>query len=359
MHSILRINVRSSSIRTLQTRWQSHDLRVKKSIFLRSMTTSTVNQYKTQNVDAPLTSSATFLVFSVREWNSKNIDVIRSTLASTSDLIKNINIRDNTARFACTLGIGSLAWDNLFGVKDKPKELHPFQEIRGKKHTAISTPADLFYHIRSDRRDLCFEFERQVTESLGDSVSVQDVTIGFRYFDTRDLLGFVDGTANPQNVEAREAVIVTDSIDTSELAHGGSYILIQKYTHNMQKWNTLPTEKQEAILGRRKFDNTELEDAGEKEQKSHKTLCTISAPDGGERAILRDNMPFGSPAAGTFGTYFIGYSRELWVIEQMLKRMYCGEPDGLHDRTLDYSTPQTGSVFFAPSLNVLDSLGDD
>ncbi|PWN31555.1 Dyp-type peroxidase [Meira miltonrushii] len=318
-----------------------------------------MNQCKTQNIVAPLTQSATFLVFSIKGEQRESIETIKSTLGSTSDLIKNINIRDNTARFACTVGIGNKAWDCLFGQKGKPKELHAFKEVRGKKHVAVSTPGDLFYHIRSDRRDLCFEFERQLTDMLDDSVKVEDVTVGFRYFDTRDLLGFVDGTANPQDAEALEAAYITPSIDPSESAIGGSYVLIQKYKHDIKSWKTLSTEKQESILGRRKFDNVELEDADEKAQKSHKTLCTISASDGGERAILRDNMPFGSPAENMFGTYFIGYSRELWVMEKMLERMYCGDPDGLHDRTLDYSTPQTGSVFFAPSMDVLDSLGDD
>lgn len=322
--------------------------------------TFSMNQCKTQNIHAPLTQSATFLVFSIKQdKQKKDIEIIRSSLASTSDLIKNINIRDNTSRFACTVGIGSKAWDILLGETNKPKELHPFKEVRGKKHTAISTPGDIFYHIRADRRDLCFEFERQLTTILGDSVNVEDVTVGFRYFDTRDLLGFVDGTANPQGIEAKEAIYITPTIDPSPIAFGGSYVLIQKYIHDINSWKTISTEKQESILGRKKIDNVELEDANENDQKSHKTLCTISTSEGEERAILRDNMPFGSPANKTFGTYFIGYCRELWVIEKMLKRMYCGVPDGLHDRTLNYSTPQSGSVFFAPSLDVLDSLGDD
>lgn len=73
---------------------------------------------------------------------------------------------------------------------------------------------------------------------------------------------------------------------------------------------------------------------------------------GEEFASLRDNIPFGSPASNQFGTYFIGYSRRLWVIERMLENMFVGDPRGRHDRILDYSRPLTGSTFFAQWLFV-------
>lgn len=244
-------------------------------------------------------------------------------------------------------------------------ELHPFREINGQIHTAVSTPGDLLFHIRSERRDLNFEFEKQVLDRLGDDVEVVDDTEGFRYFDVRDLLGFVDGTANPVGEEVAEAVLVTqedsgnghDAKAAAEL--GGSYIVVQKYVHDMKKWAGLSTEMQEAIIGRRKWDNVELDDAEEGKQAAHKTLTTIEDDEGNEYAILRDNMPFGSPGRGEFGTYFIGYSARLWVIEKMLERMFLGNPPGLHDRLLDYSTPLTGGVFFAPSASFLAAMEDD
>lgn len=196
---------------------------------------------------------------------------------------------------------------------------------------------------------------------LGDSVEVVDDTVGFRYFDVRDLLGFVDGTANPVGSDVPESVLVTAEDDkvSAAAADGGSYIVVQRYLHDLKAWRSLPAEQQEAIIGRTKLDNVELDDAPSDKQQSHKSLATIEGEDGDEYAILRDNMPFGSPGSGEFGTYFIGYSRRLWVIEKMLRRMFVGEPKGMHDRILDYSRPVTGTTFFAPSASLLAGLGDD
>ncbi|KAJ5118143.1 uncharacterized protein N7515_010366 [Penicillium bovifimosum] len=312
---------------------------------------SSLTTASTQAVIAPLTRSATFLALSVT--NPSAIPTLRSTLASVSSLAKNVAFRDSDASFTCTVGIGSSIWDELTNLP-RPKELHPFREVKGAKHTAVSTPGDLLFHIRSERRDLCFEFERQLMDRLGDSVQLVDATIGFRYFDARDLLGFVDGTANPVGPDLPSSVLVASEDDPD--AQGGSYVVVQKYVHDLAGWKSLSTEQQEQVIGRTKPDNIELDDAEEGKQASHKTLSTIEDEDGQEHDILRDNMPFGSPASGEFGTYFIGYTSRLWVIEKMLERMFVGNPPGLHDRLLDFSRPMTGNVFFAPSATVLDGL---
>jgi putative iron-dependent peroxidase len=275
-------------------------------------------------------------------------------LASLEDLSKNVSIRDLNASFACTVGIGSDVWDRLT-ESARPAELHPFPVVKGAVHTAVSTAGDLLFHIRAERRDLCFEFERQLMDLLGDAVAVIDETVGFRYFDVRDLLGFVDGTANPVGSAVPASILIAEE-DAS--ATGGSYIVVQKYVHDLKEWRTLKTEQQEAIIGRTKWDNIELDDPASGQQP-HKTLATITDENGNEHSILRDNMPFGSPGSGEFGTYFIGYSRHLWVIERMLERMFIGEPPGLHDRLLDFSRPLTGTTFFAPSASFLAGLDSD
>jgi putative iron-dependent peroxidase len=220
-------------------------------------------------------------------------------------------------------------------------------------HHAPATPGDLLFHIRAERADLTFELERQLLDVLGDAAAVADETNGFRYFDARDLLGFVDGTANPSGAELHGAAVIGED-DDPEFA-GGSYVVVQKYLHDMAGWAALSTEDQEAIMGRTKIDNIEIDD-DDAPRKSHKSLATIEDGQGGELAILRDNMPFGRPGAGEFGTYFIGYSAQLWVIEQMLKRMFVGAPPGAYDRLLDFSTPVTGTTFFAPPASMLDEL---
>ncbi|MGE0026061.1 MAG: Dyp-type peroxidase [Thermoleophilia bacterium] len=304
-----------------------------------------------QRVDAPLTRSAVFLVVTVA-GGEEAMDTVRAVLADVDGLVKTVGFRDLEAPLSCVVGIGSRIWTDLTG-RAAPAELHPFREVAGARHTAPATPGDLLFHIRADRQDLCFELERLLLEALGDAVTTVDEVAGFRYFDTRDLLGFVDGTANPVGAELPESTLVGDEDPHNA---GGSYVVVQKYVHQMDAWEALSTEEQEAVIGRRKADGVELDDAEPGHQQAHKTLTTIDDGAGGELAILRDNMPFGRPGQGEFGTYFIGYARRLWVIERMLERMFVGDPPGLHDRILDVSTALTGTTFFVPTADVLSAL---
>lgn len=127
--------------------------------------------------------------------------------------------------------------------------------------------------------------------------------MGFRYFDVRDLLGFVDGTANPVGSAVGDSILITAEDDAASV--GGSYIVVQKYLHNLHRWRGLSTETQESIIGRTKLDNVELDDAYVDEQKAHKQLATVK--EGGEEFdILRDNMPFGDPGRGSTGRISLG-----------------------------------------------------
>ncbi|AVH54933.1 MULTISPECIES: Dyp-type peroxidase [Streptomyces] len=304
-----------------------------------------------QYIDAPLTASAAFLVLVIKE-DEQAMATARSVVASTDDLVKDVCIRASGGQFNCNVGISHRAWEPLTG-KPLPKELRPFQEIKGSRHTAVATAGDLLYHIRAESFDLIVEFEKIVLEAFGDSVTVVDDVAGFRYFDGRDLLEFIDGTANPDGLDLPAATLV-GSEDPAYA--GGSYVVIQKYLHDLSAWRAETVETQEDIIGRTKFDNVEKPDATEG-QKSHKTLCTIKDADG-EHDILRDNMPFAVPGRGEYGTYFIGYSRHLWVTEKMLERMFIGDPPPLYDRILDFSTAVTGVTFFAPARQFLSDLAD-
>jgi putative iron-dependent peroxidase len=307
-----------------------------------------------QSVDAPLSRAAVFLVVTVGAADG-DLAVLRDVLGSVDDLVKTVGFRDLAGRLSCVVGIGSALWDRL-SPQSRPAELHPFVAIdAGAGRVAPSTPGDVLFHIRAERGDLCFELERLLLDALGDAVVVVDEVSGFRYFDARDLLGFVDGTANPTGAELPEAALVDEDADPAFA--GGSYVVVQKYLHDMAGWSALRTDDQESIIGRTKADNIELDDDAAP-RKSHKTLSTIAGPDGGELAILRDNMPFGRPGAGEFGTYFIGYSARLWVIERMLQRMFLGDPPGAYDRLLDFSTAMTGTAFFAPSNSLLARLAE-
>jgi len=306
-----------------------------------------------QSVEAPLSRSAVFLVMAAGEGDAA-LAGVRDALGAVGDLVKNVGFRDLNGRLSCVVGIGSALWDRLSPGR-RPAELHPFTPIEGPAHAAPSTPGDLLFHLRAEREDMSFELERQLLDVIGDAATVVDETTGFRYFDARDLLGFVDGTANPTGAELPGAALIAADADPDFA--GGSYVVVQKYVHDMAGWAALSTEDQEAIMGRTKIDNVEIDDDAAP-RKSHKTLATIEDDAGGELAILRDNMPFGRPGAGEFGTYFIGYSGRLWVTEQMLERMFVGVPPGSYDRLLDFSTAITGSTFFVPTAGMLEALAE-
>ena len=305
-----------------------------------------------QPVAAPLSRAAIFLVVTVKP-GSQNRAVVRSFCADLSAIIRAVEMRDLEAGLSCIMGVGSDAWDRLFGAP-RPAMLHPFREIRAGGRHAVATPGDLLFHIRAKRMDLCFELATQIMARIEDAVSPADEVHGFRYFDDRDLIGFVDGTENPRGQEAIDAVFVGE--EDAAFA-GGSYVLVQKYLHDMAGWDALPTEAQERIIGRKKLSDIEL-DASVKPSSSHSSLTTI-VENGQEKKILRDNMPFGRPTQGEFGTYFIGYSRSPGTIELMLENMFVGRPPGNYDRLLDFSRAVTGNLFFVPSATFLDDVSED
>ncbi len=305
-----------------------------------------------QPVSAPLTRAAIFMVATVNP-GLDNRATLRSFCADLPALLRAVEFRDLEGGLSCVMSFGSDAWDRLFGPP-RPAELHPFREIRAGARHAVSTPGDLLFHIRAKRMDLCFELAMQIMVRLGDAVSPVDEVHGFRYFDDRDLMGFVDGTENPRGDAVVDAVIVGE--EDAAFA-GGSYVIVQKYLHDLDGWNALSTEAQERIIGRTKLSDIELDDSV-KPTSAHNALTTI-VEDGKEIKVLRDNMPFGRAAGGEFGTYFIGYSRSPHTIEQMLENMFVGRPPGNYDRLLDFSRAVTGSLFFAPSQTFLDAVGDD
>ncbi len=305
-----------------------------------------------QNVVGPLTRSAIFLVLCIRQ-DEDAYARLREFCAGLSGLVRAVDFRDVEAGLTCVAGFGSEAWNKLFGAP-RPAELHPFREIRSGGRHAVSTQGDILFHIRARRMDLCFELAAQIMDSIGDVVSVADEVHGFRYFDDRDVMGFVDGTENPRGDAAREAAIVGGE---DPAFAGGSYVIVQKYLHDLKAWNALPTEMQERIIGRRKLSDIELSDA-DKPAYAHNALTNIEE-NGRQLQILRDNMPFGRPGHGEFGTYFIGYSRTPQITETMLENMFVGRPPGNYDRILDFSHPVTGGLFFVPTGTFLDNVSTD
>ncbi|MFD4470304.1 Dyp-type peroxidase [Rhodococcus sp. NPDC058505] len=303
-----------------------------------------------QPLQRPLDAAALFLVVTVGPGRA-DADTAAGVAADIGSLVRAVGFREQRGSLHCVVGVGSEFWDRL-GHPSRPAGLHPFEPVTGPRHRAPATPGDLLFHIQGSRADLCFELGRLIRSALGGSATVVDSVSGFRYFDARDLLGFVDGTENPTGPDAATATLIGD--EDAEFA-GGSYVIVQKYLHDLDAWTALPADEQERVIGRTKLDNVELD---ELPSNSHVALNTLVDADGTEREILRANMPFGSLDRGEFGTYFIGYARTPAVTEEMLRRMFLGDPPGNHDRILDFSTAVTGSLFFVPSVGTLDALAD-
>jgi putative iron-dependent peroxidase len=304
-----------------------------------------------QAVIAPLTGAAIFLVVGLAPGED-SVATVRELCADLAGLVRAVGFRDLDGHLTCVTGFGAAAWDRIAST-DKPAGLHSFREIKAGPRHAVSTPGDVLFHIRAVRMDLCFELASQIMTRLGSAATVVSEVHGFRYFDDRDLIGFVDGTENPTGAAAARATLI--GAEDPAFA-GGSYVIVQQYLHDVAAWNALPVEEQEKIIGRTKLSDIELAD-DVKPSSAHNALTTITGDDGEEIQILRDNMPFGSVGDGRYGTYFIGYARSPATIEQMLTNMFIGSPEGNYDRLLDFSTAVTGNLFFVPAVPLLESLG--
>ncbi len=296
------------------------------------------------------TEAAIFLVLTVHEGSEPDV---ADVLADVTGLKRSVGFRVPEAQLTCVVGIGAALWDAL-SADGRPSGLHPFRELAGPRHTAPATPGDLLFHIRAHRFDLCFELAQRLTERLRGLGVVVDEVHGFRSFDERDVLGFVDGTENPEGASAAEAVLIGDE---EPAFAGGSYVIVQKYVHDLPAWDALSTEEQELAIGRTKLSDLELPDE-DKPPNSHLALNVIEGPDGEEQQIMRFNMPFGRVGADEYGTYYIAYARTSELIEHMLTNMFIGDPPGNTDRILDFSTALTGTLFFVPSIDLLEGLAD-
>ncbi|MGM7647142.1 Dyp-type peroxidase [Nocardia sp. JW2] len=298
----------------------------------------------------PLSPAALFLVFTIDEGGES---VVRDVLADINGLRRSVGFRVPGEGLSCITSIGSAAWDRLF-AGPKPAELHEFPGYNGPVHSAPATPGDLLFHIRAETQGPCFELGMVIAERLRGAATVVDEVVGFRYFEQRDLLGFVDGTENPEGGAAAAAALI--GAEDPEFT-GGSYVIVQKYTHPLDQWNALSIEEQERVIGRTKLGDYELPD-DVKPADSHVAVNTIVDEDGTERQIVRANMPFGSVADGEFGTYYVAYAATPSVTERMLERMFLGTEEAAYDRILDFSVAVTGTLFFTPTVDFLDDLPD-
>jgi putative iron-dependent peroxidase len=232
----------------------------------------------------------------------------------------------------------------------RPLRLRPFKAIDANGRRAPNTGGDLLVHSISKRLDLNFELAVRFMGELGDTVEVMDDVTGFRYLDSRDLTGFIDGTENPKG-KARAAAALIGAEDRDFA--GGSYVFTQRYVHDLKKWAALPLAGQEGAIGRRKRDSKELPDTV-RLNTAHISRVVIEEA-GEELEIVRHSFPYGTVSEA--GLFFIAYTKDLRIPERMLGRVMGAADDGLHDHLMDFTRAVSGATFFAPSLKVLRALG--
>jgi len=303
-----------------------------------------------QNVTDYTNNNTIFMV-----WNFKEGLEVRDTFNRLCKLIINLNnsanVRFPVSRASCVIGIGHDAWLRLGLPVPVPKELVDFVQIAGEKHSAVASKGDLHFHIRADNTSICYDMAFAISDILDQvAISVEEVH-GFRYWDSRSILGFVDGTENPQGQERELFSMIGDEDPVYKV---GSYLFVQKYIHDLTAWKGLSTEQQEKVIGRYKSNDIEMAD-DVKPSNSHIALANI----GDDLKIVRDNMPFGNMSTNEMGTYFIAYASTFTTVQKMLSNMFIGVPEGNYDRILDFSTPKTGSLYFVPTFNMIDDFSSD
>jgi len=312
------------------------------------------NISESQNITDYPNSNTIFTV-----WKFKEGAEIKSAFEKVCALVLNLNhsftIRVPDGRVSCVLGVGHDAWIKLGLPNPLPRELKNFEPIVGPKHTAVATPGDLHFHLRASNMSACVDMLAAIVDVLYLAADCIEEVHGFRYWDGRSILGFVDGTENPVGTERTHFGVVGKE---DPIYEGGSYLFVQKYVHNMQAWENLTVEEQEKVFGRYKMNDIEMPD-DVKPTNSHSALASIEDKNGNDLKIVRDNMPFRNPSKNEFGTYFIAYANTFSTTEKMLQRMFLGSPYGNYDRVLDFSTAHTGNLFFAPPLNVLKEYSAD
>ncbi|ETY72554.1 peroxidase [Lactiplantibacillus fabifermentans T30PCM01] len=295
--------------------------------------------------------------FTVLNFNRQDPEHERAVFQEFADrsqaIIRSLHIRDakpeSGSQLKVSIGISSAAWDYLFPNAPKPKELETYTTLTGPEYTMPASAGDLFFHIRASNEAVVYECQTQFQRVLADITTVVDETKGFRYFEGRAIIGFIDGTEAPAVQDAADYALVGDEDPQFE---NGSYAFAQKWQHDMPVWNHMHTEDQEKAVGREKFSDFELADH-DKFKNAHNVASKLEI-DGVEQKIVRMNVPFSDPAAGNTGTYFIGYSRYWKVTKGMLQNML-----DQSDFLLTFSKILSGQLFFIPSRDLLDQIAED
>lgn len=305
---------------------------------------------KAQDVWKDIGQSVEFVVLELDR--TKPLTELQDAITEFADrsqaINRSMNVRAADGNLKTAIGFSYTAWQTLFPNKPVPAELEEFKGLKGPEYSMPGTEGDIFIHVRANDMSIVYEVVRQYMTVLHDVTTVIDETKGFRNFEGRAIIGFIDGTEVPSAADSAEVAVVGD--EDPEFVNG-SYAFAQKWLHDMDFWGQLKTEVQEKAIGRHKYDDLELEDE-EKFHNAHNVSAKVEI-DGEERQIVRMNVPFSEPALNKTGTYFIGYSRYWSVTKAMLTQMV-----EMSDYLLTFSQLMSGQLFFIPSRELLGDIAD-
>lgn len=300
-----------------------------------------------QSVILPLPSDhARFIVLRLKNLSIEDFKERLKQLFTTRDRL--ITQHPN-AQIKTAVAFGPELWSKLY--EQAPAGFKQLEPIQGSFNMPV-VPADVLIHIASARADICFALSQSFFEGIRDQVEVLDERVCFRYFDGRDITGFIDGTENPQFPDDRAEVALLG--EDAGIFQDGSFIFAQRYAHNLDKWKKLKVDAQEQVMGRTKLESIELEDEV-KPANAHIARTVVEDEEGEEMEILRHSLPYGD-GRGDQGLFFIAYTKDLKIIDAMLVRMFGTSGDGIHDRLLHFVTPMDGAYYFAPSEELLEEI---
>ena len=300
-----------------------------------------------QSVILPLPSDhARFIVLRLQDLSLEELKQQLELLFSTRD---RLITQHPQAQIKTAVAFGPELWSRLYS--QSPAGFQQLEPIQGSFDMPV-VPADVLIHIASARADICFALSQAFFEGIRDKVHVLDERVCFRYFDGRDITGFIDGTENPQFPDDRAEVALLG--EDAGIFQDGSFIFAQRYAHDLEKWKKLKVDTQEQVMGRSKLESIELEDEVNPAD-AHVARTVVEDEEGEEMEILRHSLPYGD-GRGDQGLFFIAYTKDLTIIDAMLERMFGTSGDGIHDRLLHFVTPMDGAYYFAPSEELLEEV---
>ena len=248
------------------------------------------------------------------------------------------------------IGLGPALWARLGGdgsaavVRD-----FPGYGTEAIGHVAPATQRDVWIWTHGSSTDVVFDVVRAVAAALEPVADLQLDVTGFTYHDSRDLTGFIDGTANPFLDEAPVVAVIPEG----EPGEGGSCAMTIRFRHDLRAFGELAEHDQELVFGRTKADSVEMA-PDVKPPDSHIGLAEVADEDGEELDVYRRSVPWADAAEQ--GLQFVSFGRDVDRFDLQLRHIY-GEVDpSLVDRLLTFTTALTGSFWFCPSVEDLDAI---